>query len=85
MLPGLFDLQTMTVIMWIIIMLSIITGLMLIKSLEKATLRVVTTILIGGLIIGCYQYTRILNKCESRGTKCTFFTMEVPQDGGFIN
>jgi len=85
MLPGGFDIQTMTVIMWIVIVVCSITALMLIKSLDKPVLRVIITVVVAGLIISSYQYTRILNTCEKNGTQCTFFNTKVPQDGGFIN
>lgn len=85
MLPGGFDLQTMTVIMWIVIVVCAITALLLIKSLDKPVLRVVITVVIAGIIISSYQYTRILSQCEKTGSQCTFFNAKVPQDGGFVN
>ncbi len=85
MLPRGFDIQTMIVIMWIVIIVCMITALMLIKSLDKPVLRVVITIVIAGIIISSYQYTRILGECSRSGTQCTFFNAKVPQDGGFIN
>lgn len=85
MLPAGLDLQTMSFIMWIVIAISIVAGLMIIFSLEKPVLRVLTTIIIATLILTCYMYTKQLNKCDSTGTTCTFFSLEIPQDGGFIN
>ncbi|MFN8015342.1 MAG: hypothetical protein U0R17_01875 [Acidimicrobiia bacterium] len=85
MLPGFLDVQTMRVIMWLIIIVSFIVCLMLIKSLEKPGLRVVTTLIIGALLIGCYQYTRVLTTCEKNNKVCTFLNLKVPKDGGFIN
>ncbi len=85
MLPGGFDLQTMSLIMWIVIAVCAVTGLMTIKSLDKPMLRVVIAVLLVALCVTCYKYIRILDTCKSTGTTCTFFTAEVPQDGGFIN
>jgi hypothetical protein len=85
MLPSFLDLSTMTWIMYLIMAVGVIVGLMVIKSGEKPMLRVVVTVLIAVLVLTCYVYTKQLRTCDKEGTKCTFFGMEVPADGGFIN
>ena len=85
MLPSGLDIQTMTWIMWGITILSLITMLLMIKSLDKPALRVVITIILLAVMTVCVQYTRDLGRCESKGDTCYFFSKEVPKDGGFIN
>lgn len=85
MLPGGFDIQTMTVIMWIIIGVCILAGAKIIVSLDKPGLRLLTVGLLVVLCLSCYQYTKVLGECEKTGKTCTFFSLEVPQDGGFVN
>lgn len=85
MLPSFLDLDTMLVILYIAIAITLFVGFLIIMKLEGAMLRAITvTILaIGLLFMG--SYVMQLKNCNKNGTQCFFYSYQVPQDDGFVN
>lgn len=85
MLPAFLDLSTLQTLMLVFMGLGVLIILLVIKSVDKPMLRVFICVLIALLCLASWSYYKMLSNCEKNGSKCTFFTQEVPQDGGFIS
>ncbi len=86
MLPDFLDVTHMRIITWVVLAVAVIVLAMLVKHLEKSTLRVVVLVIFLVILFGCYKYQGALAKCETDASKqCSFFGIKVPKVDAGIN
>lgn len=78
MLPKFLDLSHLGMAMWLVMIIGAIVILLVIKSVEKAMLRVFVFIFLAVLCGVCYFYQKELTECKNTGKECTFFGYKVP-------